>query len=126
MRAQSAKAAEMVHAVMMNDVRGVGEILNSNPILEEARSRLIPCFHEVKAAALKAGAYGCTIAGSGPAIVAIADNEEKAIYIRDAMVGVFPGLDPKWLISPIGKHGARVVSSVEDFVMQSMGHHNFF
>ena len=125
-REESAKAAEMVYAVMTNNAQMVGEVFNKNYLLEAARSRFIPYFHEVKAAALKAGAYGCTIAGSGPTMVAITDDKEKAEHIRDAMVTAFDGLAPRWLISPIGKQGARVVDSIEGFVTNSIGHHNFF
>ena len=126
LREESAKAAQMVHAVMTNNVQLVGELFNKNYMLEAARSKFIPHFDEVKAAALKAGAYGCTIAGSGPAMVAVTDSPEKANRIRDGMVAAFDGLAPKWLISPIGKQGARIVSSIEDFITRSIGHHSFF
>lgn len=126
LREESAKAAQMVHAVMTNNVPMVGELFNKNHMLEAARSKFIPHFNEVKAAALKAGAYGCTISGSGPAMVAITDSQEKANHIRDAMVAAFDGLKPKWLISPLGKQGARIVSSVEDFITRSINHHSFF
>ena len=126
LREESAKAAQMVHAVMTNNVPLVGKLLNRNYMLEAARSKFIPHFDEVKAAALKAGAYGCTIAGSGPAMVAVTDSQEKANRIRDAMVAAFDGLAPKWLISPIGKQGARIVSSIEGFIIRSINHHSFF
>jgi len=126
LREESSKAAGMVHAVTKSNPQLVGEFFNKNYMLEAARSKFIPRFDEVKAAARKARAYGCTIAGSGPAVVAITDDQAKANRIRDAMVVAFNGLSPKWLISPIGEQGARVVSSIEDFVIRSIRHHNFF
>ncbi len=126
LREESAKAAQMTHAVMTNDVRLMGGLFSKNYMLEAARSKFIPRFDDVKAAALEAGAYGCTISGSGPAMVAITDSREKANRIRDAMVLAFDGLAPRWLISPIGKQGARVVDSIEDFVVRSIRHHSFF
>ena len=126
LREEAAKTAQMVYAVMTNNVQMMGELFNKNYMLEAARSKFIPSFDEVKAAALKAGAYGCTISGSGPAMIAVTDSQEKANRIRDAMVTAFDGLAPKWLISPIGKQGARIVRSIEDFIMRSINHHNFF
>ncbi|KAI3795629.1 hypothetical protein L1987_38285 [Smallanthus sonchifolius] len=43
----------------------------------------------VKKVALKAGALGCTISGAGPAIVAVADDKEKAREIGQEMVEAF-------------------------------------
>lgn len=126
LREESSKAAGMVHAITKSNPQLVGEFFNKNYMLEAARSKFIPCFDEVKTAARKAGAYGCTIAGSGPAVVAITDDQAKANRIRDAMVAAFDGLAPKWLISPIGKQGARVVNSIEDFIVRSIRHHNFY
>ena len=126
LREESAKAAQMVHAVVTNNVQLMGELLNKNNMLEAARSKFIPHFEEVKEAALESGAYGCTISGSGPAMVAITDDRDKANHIRDAMVATFDGLAPKWLISPIGKEGTRIVNSIEDFIMRSKSHHNFW
>jgi homoserine kinase len=126
LREESAKAAQMVHAVMTNNVQMMGELLNKNNMLEAARSRFIPHFDEVKASALRAGAYGCTISGSGPAMVAITDSQDKANHIRDAMVAAFDGLAPRWLISPIGNKGVRIVDSIEQFIMRSISHHSFW
>jgi homoserine kinase len=41
---------------------------------EPRRSQMIPHFDEVKRAALDAGAFGCSISGSGPTIFAIVDS----------------------------------------------------
>jgi len=122
---ESIKAAAMVKAVTTNNVQLVGEIMNQNQFLESARSKFIPYFNRVKSAALKAGAYGCTIAGSGPSVVAITDNR-KAASIRDAMAKAFNELMPKWLISPIGQQGVRLVDSIEKFTKGASMYHNFY
>ena len=123
---ESIKAAAMVTAVTTNNVQLVGEIMNRNQFLESARSKFIPHFNEVKLAALEAGAYGCTIAGAGPSIVAITDDSEKAANIRDAMINAFNELVPKWLIAPIGKQGVRLIDSVENFIKRTSVYHNFY
>ena len=43
----------------------------------------------VKRVALEAGAYGCTINGAGPMVVAVTDNEEKGREIGEKMVEAF-------------------------------------
>jgi homoserine kinase len=54
-------------------------------IAEPLRRSLIPAFSEVKEAALTAGALGCSISGSGPAIFAVTLDEKKAHHIAEKM-----------------------------------------
>lgn len=111
----AAKAADMVLAVLNGDIRRLGWIMSNNRHLEAARGPLIPRFHEVKDSAIAAGAFGCSIAGSGPSVVAVVDTEERALKIRDGMVQAFEQ-ETQWLISPLGRRGARIVESIEAFV----------
>jgi homoserine kinase len=53
----------------------------TDQIIEPARSRQIPDFDGLKAAALNAGAVGCGISGSGPAVFALAESNENASKI---------------------------------------------
>jgi len=120
----AAKAADMVHSVHTGDLRRIGWILSHNEHLEAARGPLIPNFPEVKSAALSAGAFGCTISGSGPSIVAVTDNHRDARAIRDAMLKAIRS-DSWWLVSPIGQSGARRIDSVSTFVDSAKEHTNF-
>lgn len=54
-------------------------------VAEPKRSALIPGYTEIKLAALDAGAKGCNISGSGPAIFAFSENEQLAHKIGRAM-----------------------------------------
>lgn len=54
-------------------------------IVEPFRSRYVPCYSEVKKAALKAGAYGVAISGAGPSIVALAGTKKEACNIARAV-----------------------------------------
>jgi homoserine kinase len=58
-------------------------------IAEPLRAELIPGFHDVKKTALKAGALGCSISGSGPSVFAIAPSLQKARVIGLLMARKF-------------------------------------
>lgn len=82
-------------------------------IAEPKRARLVPGFFEVKAAALAAGALGCSLSGSGPSIFALAASLDVAQRAGDAMARAFDAASPVgadlW-VSPVGRQGARIVS----------------
>ena len=50
---------------------------------------MIPQFAEVKAAALFAGALGCSISGSGPSLFALSKGKETAQKVANAMAAEF-------------------------------------
>ncbi|MDH3253197.1 MAG: homoserine kinase, partial [Ignavibacteria bacterium] len=54
-------------------------------IVEPARAHLIPGFHDIKKAALEAGATGCSISGSGPSVFAVAASHAIARRVVTAM-----------------------------------------
>ena len=78
-----------VAGVLTGDSSMLGAALSSDTIVEVARGPLIPGFAAVKAAALGAGAYGCTISGAGPTVVAIAPDMQAGERIAQAMVAAF-------------------------------------
>ncbi len=82
-------------------------------IAEPKRARLVPGFFEAKAAALAAGALGCSLSGSGPSIFALAASLDVAQRAGDAMARAFDAASPVgadlW-VSPVGRQGARIVS----------------
>lgn len=65
-----------VAGILQGDVPLMGKALGSEIVVEAARGKLIPGFEAVKAAATAAGAYGCTISGAGPTVVAIVDDAD--------------------------------------------------
>ncbi|MGA7369877.1 MAG: homoserine kinase [Nitrososphaeraceae archaeon] len=78
-------ASTVVAGFLSNDVnmiaRGVEDV-----IVEPARKHLIPCFDNVRANALAAGALAVTISGAGPSMVAIAsDDEDQLEAIANSM-----------------------------------------
>jgi homoserine kinase len=79
-------------------------------IIEPQRQALIPGFAAVKAAALAAGALGCSISGAGPTVFAWVE-EPAATSVRNGMTAAFRshGLESDAWISTIDRAGARVV-----------------
>jgi homoserine kinase len=72
---------------------------------------LIPRFHEVKAAALHAGALGSGISGSGPSIYALSKGMDIAKQVGEAMKKQFDDLELEYEVhlSKINNEGIKIV-----------------
>ena len=81
-------------------------------IIEPARAKLIPGLADIKSAAVKAGADGCTISGSGPAIFAISNSHQRAKKIKYEMEKEFinHGVECTGFITTPSKVGSREVT----------------
>jgi len=81
-------------------------------IFEPARTKLIPGLADIKSAAVKAGADGCTISGSGPAIFAISNSHQRAKKIKYEMEKEFinHGVECTGFITTPSKVGSREVT----------------
>ena len=75
--------ASLVYAFSSNNHDLIKKSMNDG-VIEPIRSVLIPGFNTIKDIALKLGAFGCSISGSGPTIFAITDSSEIANNIGDA------------------------------------------
>ncbi|MBW3630282.1 MAG: homoserine kinase [Gemmatimonadetes bacterium] len=82
-------------------------------VAEPHRAPLIRGFAAVKAAALEAGALGCSISGGGPSVFAWCAAEAAAADVRDGMVSAFAraGVDADAFVSPVNAPGARLVEA---------------
>ena len=80
-------------------------------MIEPQRSKLIPCFKQVKKAALDSGALGCSISGSGPSIFALSRTLDIAQKAADAMQAAFSSTDISndVYISEINNKGPMVI-----------------
>ena len=103
-------AAALVAALYRGDLPLLGRSIDDR-IIEPLRATLIPGFAAVKAAALDAGALGCSIAGSGPSIFAFAGDPGSAQRIGAVMQAAFltAGLDSDLFSGKVSTAGARVV-----------------
>jgi len=81
---QAAQVAAIVAASCQGDLALLGRAIDDR-IAEPARARLLPGFREAKAAALEAGAFGCSISGSGPTTFAITGSRVTAERVGRAM-----------------------------------------
>ncbi|MCB0642767.1 MAG: homoserine kinase [Phaeodactylibacter sp.] len=77
-------------------------------IVEPQRSKLIPHFDLVKAAALENGALGCSISGAGPSIFALCANNLIAENTANAMQRIYADrkIEAETFISTINQEGA--------------------
>jgi homoserine kinase len=79
----------LVAGILAGDPALVGWALGADALVEPVRGPLIPGFGAVKAAAVAAGAYGCTISGAGPTCVAVVPDERTGRAVCDAMAAAF-------------------------------------
>ncbi len=80
-------------------------------VAEPVRGNLIPAFQEVKEAALRAGACGCSISGSGPSMFAVAQDIRMAHRVARAMKSVFAvsaGIECDIYVSRVNRTGAHI------------------
>lgn len=82
-------------------------------VAEPVRARLVPGFPEARAAALAAGALGCSLSGSGPSTFALCRGRETARAAARAMRDAFAAasLDADVFVSGVAGTGARVVEA---------------
>lgn len=88
---QAAQVGALVAAAHSGDLALLGRAIDDR-IAEPARAPLLQGFREVKAAALGAGALGCSISGSGPTVFAFADSDAAAERIGHAMAAAYAAL----------------------------------
>ena len=100
----------LIVGLFKEDYQLIGRAL-SDAVIEPQRAPLIPHFYAVKAAAVEAGALGCSISGAGPSIFALADSLESARRAGTAMEAVFrrAGIEAELFVSGINRRGAVTI-----------------
>jgi homoserine kinase len=102
----------VVAALVMGDLALLGRSIQ-DALVEPVRAPLIPGFASVKAAALEAGALGCSIAGSGPSVFAFASSSTSADRIAASMQSTFrsaANLDSDVFTGAVNTEGVRIIS----------------
>jgi homoserine kinase len=96
-------AASMVVGMMKNDIGLIGESME-NRVIEEIRSTFIKGYTDVKESAIRAGASGVTISGSGPTLIAVCRMDERE-RIAEVMVKAFADnhVKSETFVTTIGK-----------------------
>ena len=100
----------LVAGLFLEDYGLIGRSLVDH-IVEPIRSILIPGFDKVKVGAIKAGALGCGISGSGPSIFAFSKGEETAKRVAESMKTVYQkiGIDYDIHVSKINTKGIKQI-----------------
>lgn len=108
---QWGNVAGLVAGMMQNDFELIGRSLE-DVIIEPHRSKLIPGFDEMRAAAMESGALGFSISGSGPTCFALTYNEHLAQAIGEAVSQVMKEKDIGFTLyhSLVNETGPKILS----------------
>ena len=98
-------ATRMTAAVALRDPVLFGKSI-CDSLIEPHRAVMIPHFWDVKEAALRAGAYGCSISGGGPSIFAVGEHVGD---IAKAMTKAFKDVPSKIYHTQPTNRGAMVI-----------------
>ncbi|MBK5280116.1 MAG: homoserine kinase [Bacteroidia bacterium] len=107
---QSGNTAGLMVGLMSGDTNLISRSLK-DVIAEPVRSVFIPGFEAVKSEAVKAGALGCGISGSGPTMFALSGSHEIALAVGEAMQRQFLkyNLKSEVHVSRINLDGAKII-----------------
>ena len=92
--ANLSNAAAIVAGFMKKDPELIGNSIK-DVIVEPARQHMIPGFTKVKENALRAGAFGVTISGAGPSVIAFSQSSADLKRISLAMSKGFSSANTK-------------------------------
>lgn len=107
---QTGNVAGLIAGILTRDSGLIARSLH-DVVVEPVRAGTIEGFAEMKKAALEAGALGCSISGSGPALFTLAGDRNTADRVSKAMAAVLEGrqLPHSTLVSRINPTGAYIV-----------------
>lgn len=109
---QWANVGGLISGLYANDYNLISNSL-VDIIVEPYRKKLIPHFDEVKNAAIKSGALGAGISGSGPTIFALCKGEEDAKKVHSAINESYKntGIEFTLFTSKINDKGIKILES---------------
>jgi homoserine kinase len=107
---QAGNASGLIAGLLTGDVDLISRSMKDF-IAEPKRAKLIPCYNEVRIAALVNGAMNCNISGSGPSMFSFSTSERDAKRIASAMkeASLSKGLKSVSYISKINRRGPVVI-----------------
>lgn len=111
---QMSNVAGLITGLTTNDFNLIKNSIHDF-IAEPIRSKFIPDYEKIKQTALKNGAYGCNISGSGPSVFAFSDSEISAIIIGNKMGDVLTEINIKYnlYVSKINNEGPKILRLVQ-------------
>lgn len=110
---QWANVGGLISGLHSNDYNLISNSL-VDIIVEPHRKKLIPYFDDVQKAALKAGALGAGISGSGPTIFALCKGDKVVENVYNAIEKSYrnKGIDFELYSSIINPEGIKILTSV--------------
>jgi homoserine kinase len=107
---QWSNVGSLVHALHTSDYKLLSRSL-TDVVVEPHRSQLIPHFDAVRQAALKHGALGCGISGSGPSIFSLCYGNETAQKVAQAIKTLYSktGIPFEVYLSKINTKGIKIL-----------------
>ncbi len=111
--AQAAELAFLLAALQAGDWAEAGVHLMRDRLAEPHRKALVPVYDAVKEAALEAGAVGCALTGSGPAMFAVPTDGADVRAILDAMVAASRAgaIDAHGWVAEVDTEGVRTLEA---------------
>jgi homoserine kinase len=105
---QQGYLAGFIAGCMAGDLDLISRTLR-DVVIEPQRAASVSCFENVKQAAIRSGALGCSLSGSGPSIFAFCE-ERKAMNMSSAMeqACLALGIECQSWVSPLDAEGARL------------------
>ncbi|MGG6231204.1 homoserine kinase [Tenacibaculum sp. SDUM215027] len=109
---QWANVAGLISGLHSNDYQLIADSL-TDIIVEPARKTLIPYFDLVKEEALKAGALGAGISGSGPTIFALCKGDKNAQEVYKSIEKAYQDkhIDFNMILSKINTEGIKILET---------------
>jgi homoserine kinase len=101
--------ALLIDALKDGDWAAFGRHIMEDELVEPVRGQLLSCFEDVRGAALSAGAHGCALSGSGPAMFAVSESPDVAETVRSAMSSACEagGIDATSIVTTANNEGVR-------------------
>lgn len=108
--AQAGNAAGLVAGLLTKDISLIGRSI-IDQFAEPKRATLIPCYDEIRVAAINAGAINCNISGSGPSMFAFSTSQKIAekVVLEMKKAAKKKGFGSKTYISKINEKGPTVI-----------------
>ncbi len=109
---QWGNVAGLVAGLTTNNIQLISNSL-TDYVAEPVRAPFIPEFYKIKQTALKSGALGCSISGSGPSVFALCENEFVAGNVAQAIENLSVTLKLNGTVykSAINKQGCYVIKN---------------
>lgn len=109
---QWANVGGLISGLHTNDYQLIADSL-TDIIVEPARKHLIPFFDEVKQQAIKAGALGAGISGSGPTIFTLCKGDNNAEKVYNAIENTYQKkqIDFNMILSKINTEGIKILET---------------